>query len=83
MEEYILNYSPTVMFRGTLKTLKSAKFYMNNHKLWFSNPSFQYNVIDLRYFKLWILLDQIWNIKHEQLVSKDIENLKVETVAKT
>ena len=32
------------------------------HKLWFSSPmiSMQPNVVDLRYFKLWILLGQIF-----------------------
>ena len=35
------------------------------HQLWLSNP-LDLNVVHLRYFKLWILLDQIiyvWNIK--------------------
>ena len=42
-------------------------------KFWFSNPSLQPTVVDLRYFKLWTILDQIievWNFKglHQQVV---------------
>ena len=58
-----------------------VKEYCLCHKLWFSNLYFRPNVVDLWYFKLWILLDQIfevWNIKglHQQIEKiKGEENL--------
>ena len=55
------------------------------HKLWFSNfYTLQPNVVDLRYFKLWILLHQIilvWNIKTSGSI--DIGIRTFEFVAKT
>ena len=56
-------------------------FHSITHKLCFLIPlSLQPDDVDLGYFKLWILLDQIiqvWNIKslHHQGY-KDIENLR-------
>ena len=53
------------------------------HKLKYSYPiSLQPNVVDHRYFKLLILLDQI-NIKGLPTGCRDIEIRKFEVVAKT
>ena len=66
MEEDILNYSPTVMFRGTPCILQNIEIYISKGTEFFvTNSTFLIsisllsNVVEIRYFKLRILLDQI------------------------